>query len=106
MVEQHGRCVGSPVPMSIYTCARGVREYFDKNGAIWCILSVPKYVIINLKINNFKDNKSTTTKQSIRNIFSNIIQMCMSVHKQIHVHVTTEGGGGSGCYLTRSRVNV
>ena len=36
------------------TCARGVRgEIFDKNGAIWCILSVSKLVIINLKINNF-----------------------------------------------------
>ena len=26
----------------------------EKNGTIWCILSVPKYAIINLKINNFK----------------------------------------------------
>ena len=26
----------------------------DKNGAIWCILGVPKYAIINLKINNFR----------------------------------------------------
>ena len=29
------------------------RIFFDKNGAILCILSVPKLVIINLKINNF-----------------------------------------------------
>ena len=29
------------------------RKYFDKNGAIWCILSIPKCVIINLKINIF-----------------------------------------------------
>ena len=26
----------------------------ENNGTIWCILSVPKYAIINLKINNFK----------------------------------------------------
>ena len=26
---------------------------FDKNGAVWCILSVPKLVIINLKFNTF-----------------------------------------------------
>ena len=26
---------------------------FDKNGAVWCILNVPKFVIINLKINIF-----------------------------------------------------
>ena len=32
----------------------------EKNGAIWCILSIRKYAIIILKINNFKDYKSTT----------------------------------------------
>ena len=30
---------------------------FDKNSAIWCILSVPKLVIINLKINIFFINQ-------------------------------------------------
>ena len=39
--------------MLIITCARGVWGKFDKNGAVWCILSVPKLVIINLKINTF-----------------------------------------------------
>ena len=39
--------------MLIITCARGVRGKFDKNGGVWCILSVPKLVIINLKINIF-----------------------------------------------------
>ena len=29
------------------------RKFFDKNGVIWCILSVTKLVIINLKINFF-----------------------------------------------------
>ena len=38
--------------MLIITCVRGVRENY-KNGAVWCILSVPKLVIINLKINVF-----------------------------------------------------
>ena len=38
------------------------RENFDKNGAIWCNLGVPKYAITKLKISNFKVNKSTTTK--------------------------------------------
>ena len=40
-----------------HTCARGVywaKKEMIKNGAIWCILSVPKYVIINLKIKNFR----------------------------------------------------
>ena len=32
---------------------------FIKNGAIWCILGIPKHVIINLKTNNVKDNKLT-----------------------------------------------
>ena len=31
----------------------GSGNFFDKNGAIWCILSVPKLVIFNLKINIF-----------------------------------------------------
>ena len=35
--------------MLIITCARGVRGKFDKNDGVWCILSVPKLVIINLK---------------------------------------------------------
>ena len=35
-------------------------ENNDKNGAIWCSLGVPKYVITNLNINNFKYNKTTT----------------------------------------------
>ena len=30
------------------------REDFDKNGAIWCNLGVPKYAITKLKISNFK----------------------------------------------------
>ena len=39
--------------MLIITCVRGSGGKFDKNGAIWCILSVPKLVIIHLKINIF-----------------------------------------------------
>ena len=39
-----------------------------KNGAILCILSIPKYAIINLKIIKFKDYKSTKT-----NIIQHII---------------------------------
>ena len=46
------------------------RFFFYKNDATWCILSVPKYVIINLKIHNFYDNKSTTPFCAI--IFSKI----------------------------------
>ena len=60
--ELHTSCEGSPVS----TCARGVRgsmlppKIFDKIGVIWRILSVPKLVIINLEINIFLDNKSTS----------------------------------------------
>ena len=42
------------------------RENFDKNGAIWCNLGVPKYAITKLKISNFKVNKSTTTKDNLQ----------------------------------------
>ena len=60
--------------MLIQTRARGVphapSEKMIKSGEIWCIISVPKYVIINLKINDFKDNKSTT--QILCHLFSKI----------------------------------
>ena len=39
-------------------------EKFDKNGAIWCNVGVPKYVITNRKTNNFKVTKSATTKHN------------------------------------------
>ena len=39
--------------MLIITCVRGFRGKFVKKCAVWCILSVPKLVIINLKINIF-----------------------------------------------------
>ena len=58
----------------IDTCAMVVRGYMYalqeklKNGAIVCILSIPKYAIINLKIIKFKDYKSTKT-----NIIQHII---------------------------------
>ena len=47
------RRVCSPVTMWIHTRARGTRDilpqkFWLKNGAIWCILGLPKYVIINL----------------------------------------------------------
>ena len=45
-------------------------KMFDKHGVIWRILSVPKYVIMNLKINNFKDNKSTTTENVCHTLLS------------------------------------
>ena len=34
------------------------REIFEKNGAIWCNLGVPKSAITKLKFNNFKVYKS------------------------------------------------
>ena len=61
-------------------------EKNDKNGAIWCILSVPKNVIMNLKINNFKDNKSTTTKS--------ICQKYLDVHFCTKVNIFTFNKGG------------
>ena len=43
MIVNYHLCKGGPGACS--------PEKNDKNGAIWCILSVPKLVIINLKIN-------------------------------------------------------
>ena len=60
------------------------RDNFEKKiGAICCILSIPKYAIINLKINYLKDNKSKTTN-IIRPIFS-FTDLDVHVNKQIHL---------------------
>ena len=40
------------------------RENFDKNGAIWCNVCIPKYVITNRKTNNFRVAKSTIAKDN------------------------------------------
>ena len=45
------------------------RENFDKNGAIWCNLGVPKYAITKLKISNFKVNKKLTATKVNCHIF-------------------------------------
>ena len=59
--ELHTRRIVSTVMMLIDTCARGsagmsplAPEKNDKNGAILCIFSAPKYVIINLKSTIFR----------------------------------------------------
>ena len=70
--------------MWIHTCAKGSGAYafpenFGKNVAICRILSVPKYVIINLKINNFKDNISTIIIKKSPYLSPILIQMSMSI---------------------------
>ena len=80
--------------MWIHTCAKGsgayaLPEIFGKNVAICRILSVPKYVIINLKINNFKDNISTIIIKKSPYLSPILIQMSMSI-------CTFEKGGLGG----------
>ena len=53
-------------------------EKMDKNGVIWCNLDVPKYVIRNLKINNFNDKSATTTKLNCH-IFLLDQSRCLSI---------------------------
>ena len=72
--------------MWIDTSARWVRghappENVCKNGAIWCILSVPTHAIINLKINNLKEYKST---KILFAIFFSSINRDVHVNKLIH----------------------
>ena len=68
----------------------GVRKNLKKiNGATWCILSVPKYVMINLKLINFKDKKSTATK--IICVFSPIF----NVSTKINTFTFYKGGPGA-----------
>ena len=78
------------------------RKFFDKIGAIRCILSVPKLVIINLKINIFLENKSTT--QKLWYIFLQDPSRCALWHKNKYIHIL-EGGSG-GAIAPRSQRNV
>ena len=71
--------IDSSVMMWIQIRAWGVRghaalEIIYKNGAMWRILSAPKYVIINLKMNNFKNYKSTLVK-----IIRHIVNQYLSI---------------------------
>ena len=74
--------------MCSHTVARGVRgmlprKIFDKNGVIWCILGgVPKYVITNLKINNFKEKKQ---KENLIAIFLSQYNL----HKHVSMKINT-----------------
>ena len=65
------------------------RKMFDKIGAIWCVLSVLKLVIINLKINIFLDDKSTT--QILCHIFLQDQSRCALRHKNKYI---LQGGSG------------
>ena len=66
----------------------------DKNGAIWCILSVPKYDIINLKINNFLDYNKSTTTQILCHIFSKINPDAHVSTKNKYIHILQGVRGG------------
>ena len=51
--------------MLIDTCASEVREKMKKkvrSDPLWAFQSTPKYAIMNLKINNFKDNNQQQQK--------------------------------------------
>ena len=69
-------------------------KMFDKYGVIWCILSVPKLVITNLKINIVLDNKSTTGI-FVPYVSPRSIQMRILAKQQIHSHFSRGSEGNS-----------
>ena len=78
------------------TCAREVRGHahakkIDKNGAIWCILSVPKLVIINLKINFFF---IINQQSKFVPFFLQDQSRCALWHKNKYIHILQGGSGG------------
>ena len=74
---------------------------FDKNGAIWCNLGIPKNVNAILRINNFKVTKSTTTELNC-NIFLSDERRCICYMKMIRFR-TEKGSGGIPPPPPRSR---
>ena len=82
--------------MLIHTCARVVRGMLpgknDTNGAIWCIMSVPKHVTINLKINNFN---ITNQQPKFCAIFFSMINPDAHVSTKINALIYYKGSGGN-----------
>ena len=60
-----------------------LRKKVEEKSVIWRILSAPKYVIMNLKINNFKDNKLINNNKKYSPYFS-------GMHINLNVHVCTK----------------
>ena len=80
---------------------------FDKNGAIWCILSVSELVIIDLKTNTFGENKSTT--QILCHIFSKInpdAHFGTKINTFTYYQMGRGWGRGRGAAAHRSQRNV
>ena len=67
------------------------QKIFDKNSAIWCILSVPKLVIINLKINIFFINQQP--KLCVKFFFKTNPDAHFGT--KINTFILKEGGGGA-----------
>ena len=89
------------ITMSIHACARSVLGHASREKLIKMVRSGAKHIIINLKINIFKDNKSTAT--IIRLFFSPVsIQMWMLVRK-INIFTFYKGCGWRGWGLSLSR---
>ena len=74
---------------------------FDKNGAVWCILSVPKLVIINLKINIFL---IINQQSKFCAIFFSKINPDGHFGTKKYIHILQEGSrGGGGVIALRSQ---
>ena len=66
------------------------RKFLIKNGVIWCIMSVPKLVIVNLKINGFFIINNTNF---VPYLSPRSIRMRTLAQKLIHSHFTRGSGG-------------
>ena len=82
------------------------RENFDKNGAIWCNLGVPKYAITKLKISNFKVNKSINQQQQkiIATLFHEVISRCTCYTKKNTFRIYKGGLGGGAIPLEAEEI--
>ena len=79
------------------------RNYFDKICVIWCILSVPKLVIINLKINIFW---IINQQPKFCVIFFSKINPDAHFGKKTNKYIHILQGGGLGAIAPRSQRNV
>ena len=68
-------------------------KIFDKVDVIWCILSVPKLVIINLKINIFLIINQQPKFCAI--FFLQDQSRCALWHKNKYIHIFQGGSGGN-----------
>ena len=75
----------------VHTLLLGGGGIFDKNGVIWCNLGAPKYIITDLKINNFRKKNQ---QENLIAIFHSPTNLDEHVSMKMNTYRIDKGGLG------------